>query len=88
LREPVIHRFPAEPEGAFVNAYLVETASGVVAVDGLLQVSAAREMRAGSVSSRSLRGSVSSPWPDPGSGVRERVVEGVQRVGRVDLDLE
>jgi glyoxylase-like metal-dependent hydrolase (beta-lactamase superfamily II) len=44
---PTIHRFPAKPEGAFVNAWLVETDSGVVAVDGLLQVSAAREMRAG-----------------------------------------
>ena len=44
---PTIHRFPAKPEGAFVNAWLVETASGVVAVDGLLQVSAARELRAG-----------------------------------------
>jgi glyoxylase-like metal-dependent hydrolase (beta-lactamase superfamily II) len=43
---PTIHRFPVEHEGAFVNAYLVETASGVVAVDGLLQVSAAKEMRA------------------------------------------
>jgi glyoxylase-like metal-dependent hydrolase (beta-lactamase superfamily II) len=46
---PTIHRFPVEQEGAFVNAYLVETASGVVAVDGLLQVSAAKEMRAGIV---------------------------------------
>ena len=44
---PTIHRFPTKPEGAFVNAWLVEIASGVVAVDGLLQVSAAREMRAG-----------------------------------------
>jgi glyoxylase-like metal-dependent hydrolase (beta-lactamase superfamily II) len=44
---PTIHRFPLEHEGAFVNAYLVETASGVVAVDGLLHASAAREMRAG-----------------------------------------
>jgi glyoxylase-like metal-dependent hydrolase (beta-lactamase superfamily II) len=44
---PTIHRFPAKAEGAFVNAWIVETASGVVAVDGLLQVSAAREMRAG-----------------------------------------
>ena len=44
---PTIHRFPVEHEGAFVNAYLVETASGVVAVDGLLQISAAKEMRAG-----------------------------------------
>jgi glyoxylase-like metal-dependent hydrolase (beta-lactamase superfamily II) len=43
---PTIHRFPAKHEGAFVNAYVVETAAGVVAVDGLLQVSAAKEMRA------------------------------------------
>ena len=43
--EPKIHRFPAKAEGAFVNAYLVETESGVVAVDGLLTVSAAKEMR-------------------------------------------
>jgi glyoxylase-like metal-dependent hydrolase (beta-lactamase superfamily II) len=43
---PTIHRFPISHEGAFVNAYLVETESGVVAVDGLLTVSAAREMRA------------------------------------------
>jgi glyoxylase-like metal-dependent hydrolase (beta-lactamase superfamily II) len=43
--EPTIHRFPLRTEGAFVNAYLVETESGVVAVDGLLTVSAAREMR-------------------------------------------
>jgi glyoxylase-like metal-dependent hydrolase (beta-lactamase superfamily II) len=42
-----IHRFPAQVEGAFVNAYLVETESSVIAVDGLLTVSAAREMRAG-----------------------------------------
>ena len=44
---PTIQRFPSTHEGAFVNAYLVETASGVVAVDGLLQLSAAKEMRAG-----------------------------------------
>ena len=43
---PQIHRFPARAQGAFVNAYLVETESGVVAVDGLLTVSAARTMRA------------------------------------------
>jgi glyoxylase-like metal-dependent hydrolase (beta-lactamase superfamily II) len=45
--DPTIHRFPVRHEGAFVNAYLVETETGVVAVDGLLQVSAAGEMRAG-----------------------------------------
>jgi glyoxylase-like metal-dependent hydrolase (beta-lactamase superfamily II) len=42
---PTIHRFPAKHEDAFVNAYLVETRAGVVAVDGLLTVSAARELR-------------------------------------------
>ena len=33
---PTIHRFPAKHESAFVNAHLVETEAGVVAVDGLL----------------------------------------------------
>jgi len=45
--EPIIHRFPRRHEGAFVNAYLVETDSGVVAIDGLLTVSESRAMRAG-----------------------------------------
>jgi glyoxylase-like metal-dependent hydrolase (beta-lactamase superfamily II) len=45
--EPTIHRFPVNPEGAFVNAYLVETESGVVAVDSLLTVTESRAMRAG-----------------------------------------
>ena len=42
----VIHRFPAAQQGAFVNAYAVETAGGVVAVDSLLTVSESRAMRA------------------------------------------
>jgi glyoxylase-like metal-dependent hydrolase (beta-lactamase superfamily II) len=45
MNEPTIHRFPANQEGAFVNAYLVETSSGVVAVDGLLTVSESKAMR-------------------------------------------
>jgi glyoxylase-like metal-dependent hydrolase (beta-lactamase superfamily II) len=44
--DPVVHRFPVEQEGAFVNAYLVETAAGVVAVDALLTVSDSKAMRA------------------------------------------
>jgi glyoxylase-like metal-dependent hydrolase (beta-lactamase superfamily II) len=44
---PTVHRFPAEQEGAFVNAYLVETAAGVVAVDSLLTVSDSTAMRFG-----------------------------------------
>jgi glyoxylase-like metal-dependent hydrolase (beta-lactamase superfamily II) len=42
---PKVHRFSAKHEGAFVNAYLVETASGAVAVDALLTVSESRSMR-------------------------------------------
>src|SRR5262249_46803759 len=45
--EPTIHRYPKEQEGAFVNAYLVETSSGVVAIDSLLTVSESRALRAG-----------------------------------------
>jgi glyoxylase-like metal-dependent hydrolase (beta-lactamase superfamily II) len=45
--EPTIYRYPRNPEGAFVNAYLVETDSSVVAIDSLLTVSEARAMRAG-----------------------------------------
>jgi glyoxylase-like metal-dependent hydrolase (beta-lactamase superfamily II) len=44
---PTIHRYPRKREGAFVNAYLVETDSSVVAIDSLLSVSESRAMRAG-----------------------------------------
>jgi glyoxylase-like metal-dependent hydrolase (beta-lactamase superfamily II) len=43
--QPMVHRFPVEQESAFVNAYLVETAAGVVAVDSLLTVSESRAVR-------------------------------------------
>ena len=55
--EPTIHRYPVSDEGAFVNAYLVETESGVVAVDSLLTVSESRALRAG------LKRSTSPCWP-------------------------
>jgi glyoxylase-like metal-dependent hydrolase (beta-lactamase superfamily II) len=42
-----IHRYPVQPEGAFVNAYLVETDHSVIAIDALLTVSDSRAMRAG-----------------------------------------
>jgi glyoxylase-like metal-dependent hydrolase (beta-lactamase superfamily II) len=45
--EPIIHRYPRKQEGAFVNAYLVETDSSVVAIDSLLTVSESRALRAG-----------------------------------------
>jgi glyoxylase-like metal-dependent hydrolase (beta-lactamase superfamily II) len=42
---PLIHRVTSSPEGALVNAYLVETESGVVAIDSLLTVSDSRMLR-------------------------------------------
>jgi glyoxylase-like metal-dependent hydrolase (beta-lactamase superfamily II) len=46
MTPPLIHRFATGPEAALVNAYLVETASGVVAIDGTLTVSSGRALRA------------------------------------------
>jgi glyoxylase-like metal-dependent hydrolase (beta-lactamase superfamily II) len=43
--EPIIRRFPLAHDGAFVNAYLVETSSSVVAIDALLTVSESRTLR-------------------------------------------
>jgi glyoxylase-like metal-dependent hydrolase (beta-lactamase superfamily II) len=73
---PTIHRFPVEHGGAFVNAYLVETASGVVAVDGLLHVSAAKEMRAGidRLGKPLLAAVVTHSHPDHYAGLGEVVV--------------
>jgi len=41
-----IHRFPRKQDGAFVNAYLVETETSLVAIDSLLTVSESRAFRA------------------------------------------
>ena len=44
--EPKLHTVTASAAGALVNAYLVETADGVVAVDAMLTVSDSRRLRA------------------------------------------
>jgi glyoxylase-like metal-dependent hydrolase (beta-lactamase superfamily II) len=41
-----VHRYTAGPQGALVNAYLVETGAGVVAIDGTLTVGDGRALRA------------------------------------------
>jgi glyoxylase-like metal-dependent hydrolase (beta-lactamase superfamily II) len=46
MEDVQVHRYSAGPAGALVNAYLVETAAGVVAVDGTLTVSDGRALRA------------------------------------------
>ena len=40
-----IHRHSAGPQGALVNAYLIETGEGIVAVDGMLTLSDSRALR-------------------------------------------
>jgi glyoxylase-like metal-dependent hydrolase (beta-lactamase superfamily II) len=42
---PLIHRVTSSPQGALVNAYLIETEDGVVAIDSLLTVSDSRTLR-------------------------------------------
>lgn len=44
--EPVIHRYEATAGGFFVNAFLIETKQGVVAVDSTLSVSSVNDIRA------------------------------------------
>lgn len=46
LPEVRIHRHSTGPQGALVNAYLVETTEGMIAVDGTLTVSDGRALRA------------------------------------------
>lgn len=43
--KPVIHRYEATVSDFFVNAFLVETEKGVVAVDATLAISSSRELR-------------------------------------------
>src|ERR1039457_7001149 len=42
---PLIHTCQSSPQGALVNAFLVETQNGVVAIDSLLTVSDSRALR-------------------------------------------
>jgi glyoxylase-like metal-dependent hydrolase (beta-lactamase superfamily II) len=42
---PLIHRVTSSPQGALVNAYLIETEDGVVAIDSLLTISDSRTLR-------------------------------------------
>jgi glyoxylase-like metal-dependent hydrolase (beta-lactamase superfamily II) len=43
--EPVVHRYSAGAQGILVNAYLVETRNGVIAIDSTLTVSDSKALR-------------------------------------------
>ena len=45
MQDVRVHRHSTGPQTALVNAYLVETGDGVVAVDGTLAVSDGRALR-------------------------------------------
>ena len=46
MTAPLIHCCTSSPAGALVNAYLVETPRGVVAIDSMLSVTDSRALRA------------------------------------------
>jgi glyoxylase-like metal-dependent hydrolase (beta-lactamase superfamily II) len=90
-----IHTYSSGPEGALVNAYLVETDDGVVAVDGTLTVSDGRALRSwiGSLEKSLLAVLVTHSHPDHYGGIVELVgaadvpviaTEGVDAVIRRD----
>jgi glyoxylase-like metal-dependent hydrolase (beta-lactamase superfamily II) len=70
-----IHRHSTGPEGASVNAYLVETSEGIVAVDGTLTVSDGRALRAqvASLGKPLLAVLVTHAHPDHYGGIVELV---------------
>ncbi len=72
-----IHRYSAGPQGALVNAYLVETAEGIVAVDGTLTVTDGRALRSQleSLGKPLLAALVTHAHPDHYGGIVELVGE-------------
>ena len=70
-----IHRYSAGPQGALVNAYLVETAEGIVAVDGTLTVTDGRALRSqlDSLGKPLLAALVTHSHPDHYGGIVELV---------------
>ncbi len=72
-----IHRHRSRPEGADVNAYLVETRRGLVAIDGTLTVSDARDLRrrADALGKPLLAVLVTHAHPDHYGGLTELVAD-------------
>jgi glyoxylase-like metal-dependent hydrolase (beta-lactamase superfamily II) len=68
-----VHVHACGEEGIFVNAYLVETARGVVAIDGTLTVSTGRSLRErlASLNKPLLAVLVTHPHPDHVAGIAE-----------------
>ena len=81
-QEAHVHRHTTGPEGAFVNAYLVETPEGIIAVDGTLTVSDGGALRARleSLDKPLLAVLVTHAHPDHYGGI-------VELVGDVDVPV-
>jgi glyoxylase-like metal-dependent hydrolase (beta-lactamase superfamily II) len=84
-----IHRHTTGAQGAFVNAYLVETSEGIVAVDGTLTVSDGRALRAQleSLAKPLLAVLVTHAHPDHYGGIVELVADdGVPVIAAAGVD--
>jgi glyoxylase-like metal-dependent hydrolase (beta-lactamase superfamily II) len=89
MPETRIHRHSTGPEGALVNAYLVETGEGIVALDGTLTVSDGRALRAQleSLGKPLLAVLVTHAHPDHYGGIVELVAgDDVPVVATVGVD--
>jgi glyoxylase-like metal-dependent hydrolase (beta-lactamase superfamily II) len=77
MPETRIHQHSTGPAGALVNAYLVETGEGIVAVDGTLTVSDGRALRARleSLGKPLLAVLVTHAHPDHYGGIVELVAD-------------
>jgi glyoxylase-like metal-dependent hydrolase (beta-lactamase superfamily II) len=84
-----VHRHTTGAQGAFVNAYLVETSEGIVAVDGTLTVSDGRALRAQleSLAKPLLAVLVTHAHPDHYGGIVELVADdGVPVIATAGVD--
>src|SRR5262245_5333290 len=75
--DPTVHVHACGEDGIFVNAYLVETGAGVIAVDATLTVSTGRAFRArvDALGKPLLGVLVTHPHPDHVAGLAELVTD-------------
>ena len=75
IPEPIVHVHAADAAGIYVNAYLIETENGVVAVDGMLTVSDGAALRASldSLGKPLLAVLITHGHPDHYNGIGELV---------------
>lgn len=73
---PIIHQHVGAPSDALANAYLVETGSGVIGIDGTMTTAEGRRLRArlDAIGKPLLAVLVTHPHPDHYGGIAELIV--------------